>query len=153
MTRPTQRTPRKLIGGFLPRLPTTTSLASKSETEVVCMEFRPHLRRHHLPCMQQRDGGGFMAFRPHSRCHHLPRMQERDGGGFLGGFDPVYAASTSLACKSETEVGLMSFQPRSRCRHLPRMQQRDGGGVYVVSTPFASPPPPSHCKSETEVDF
>jgi hypothetical protein len=97
-------------------------------------------------------------------------MQERDGGGFLGGFDPVHAASTSLACKSETEVvlwpfdpvhaaatslacnsetevGFYAFRPRSRCHHLPRRQERDGGGVYVVSSPFASPPPFSHARA------
>ena len=74
-------------------------------------------------------------------------MQERDGGGFLGGFDPVRVATTSLAGKSETEVGFMLFRPRSRRCHLPRMQQRDGGGFCVVLSPFALPPPPSHARA------
>jgi len=66
--------------------------------------------------------------------------------GFMA-FDPVHV-TTSLAGKSETEVGFMSFRPRSRRRrHLPRMQQRDGSGFYVVLTPFASPPPPSHVRA------
>ena len=107
------------------------------KTEVVCMEFWPHLCHHHLPRMQQQDRGGFMAFQPvhttatttlackwetevdwifrgfwpRSHCHHLPHMQERDGGGFLGGFDPVHAASTSLMCKCKTEVVLWPFDP------------------------------------------
>jgi hypothetical protein len=152
--------------------------------------FRSRSCRLHLPHVQERDGGGFMALRPRSRCHHLPRRRELDGGGFYvfstpfallppsshatarrGGFmwpfDPVHAATSSLVCNSETEVGFYvistpfalpppshtrarrrwifrGFRPHSCRLYLPRMQEQDGGGFYVFSTPFALPPPPSH---------
>ena len=56
-------------------------------------------------------------------------MQQRDGGGFLEGFDPFYATSTSLACKSETEMLLWHFDP-----------------VRAATTSLV-------CNSETEVGF
>jgi len=59
-------------------------------------------------------------------------------------FDPVRAATTSLACDSEMEVGFMSFQPFLHHHHLPCMQEWDGGGFYGLSTPFAPPPLPLH---------
>src|SRR6266567_1988187 len=84
--------------------------------------FRPCLCRLHLPRVQKRDGGGSYVFStpfllPPPSSHATARrrwglcrfnpfritttslaLQERNGGGFLGGFDPVCAAATSLAC-------------------------------------------------------
>ncbi len=57
----------------------TTSLACNSEADVGITIVRPRSCRRHLPCIQQRDGGGF---RPRLCHHHLPRVQQRDGGGF-----------------------------------------------------------------------
>jgi hypothetical protein len=87
-----------------------------------------------------------MAFRHRSQLLHLPRVQKRAGGEFLSLSDTLAASSTSLACKSETEVD-----------------------YYRISTPLPRLPPPSHgrvrrrcipasstslaCKSEPEVGF
>jgi hypothetical protein len=92
----------------------STSLACQSETVVVCMEFQPCLRR-----------------------HHLPRMQPRDGGGF-------YVVSTPFTSPQRVRCGLSwPFDP-VRTAPTPCMQQRVGDGLYGLSTPFALPPPPSH---------
>jgi len=143
----------------------TTSLAGKSETEVVFMSFRPvRAAATSLACTEV----GFVSFRPlsRSRRRHLPRMQERVGGGFYVVSTPFmllpppshakarrgwfYGLSTPFVlppppshATAKRRWGFMAFRPRSR-RHLPRRQERDGGGFYVVSTPFALPPPPSH---------
>jgi hypothetical protein len=106
----------------------------------------------------------YVVSRRHSHVPHLPRMQERAGGGFFllstpfapppllhakqvgGHFDTVRASSTSLACRSKSDVDFYRFLML-----------------------FAPPPPPSHagghfdavcassttslvCKSEPEVD-
>ena len=123
-----------------PTLFPTTSLAFKSETEVafptVSTPPPPSRakarRRWHSP-----------PFRPRSVAYHLPRVQLRDGGGVSWGFDPVRTPTTSLACKSETEVAsrppassLTPIRPRSGPHHLPRVQKRDGGGVAPPAPPF-----------------
>jgi hypothetical protein len=175
----------------------TTFLAGKSEMEVGFMSFRPRSRRCHLPHMH---GGGFCVVSspfasppPPLACKSEtevdfyvvstlfappppPRMQERVRGGILGSFDPVHAASTSLACKSEsevvlwpfdpvraattslacnseTEVDFMSFRPLSHRHHLPRMQERDGGGFLRRFDPVRAATTSLACKSESEVDF
>ena len=112
--------------------------------------------------------------RPHSTHlspHHLPRMQKRDGGGLLCGFDPVCAPTTSLACKSETEVAFygvstpfapppppsrakarrrwpfMGFRPRSRPTTSLACKSEVEVGFCGVSTPFGTPPPPSRASA------
>jgi len=97
----------------------------RATTKVVA-HFHPstHPFHHHLPRVQERDGGGvFRGFGPispprHPRWspHHLPHMQERDGGGVLRGFDPCL---------------------------LPRPR----------SIPFAPPPPPSRAKARRRWPF
>jgi len=48
-------------------------------------------------------------------------------------FDPISASTTSLTCKSESEVGFRRFQPHSCPHHLPCMQER-AGGVFTMFT-------------------
>jgi len=51
----------------------------------------------------------FMSFRPRLRCHYLPRMQET--GGLYLPFDPIRAAATSLAYNSESDVSFHGLAP------------------------------------------
>ena len=152
-----------LIFTLLLTLSPTTSLACKSETEVVFYEAStpasslvhvpPHSNPHHLPRVQQRDGGGicglstafapppppshakarrrwpFLQFRPRSDCHHLPRVQKRDGGECLWGFEPLQAPPPPSHTKARRRWLFMGFRPRLDHHHHPRLQERDGGGV------------------------
>jgi hypothetical protein len=96
----------------------------------------------------------YVVSRRHSHVPHLPRMQERAGGAFFllstlfapppllhakqagGHFDTVRASSTSLACRSKSDVDfyrfLMLFAP-------PPPPSPAG------SMPFVLPPPPPLC--------
>ena len=110
------------------------------EMEVVCMEFRPRSCHHHHPRMQERDGGGVL-------CCLTPFVLPPPSHARAKGrwdFNPIHAATTSLACKSEKEVGFMSFHPRSCRRHLACNSKT--GKFYVISTLFASSPP-SHARA------
>jgi hypothetical protein len=69
---------------FRPVHAAATSIACKSETEVVSMVFRPRSHRRHFPCIQQRVGCGFLwPFDP-VRTAATQSMQQRVGGGLYG---------------------------------------------------------------------
>ena len=77
--------------------------------------FQRDSRRHHLPHVQTRAGGGlFSFFQPDSHHHHLPRIQTRAGGGLFHSFDPT-PTTTSLAFKRELEV--VSSTISTACHH------------------------------------
>ncbi|KAF8971927.1 hypothetical protein BDZ97DRAFT_2025976 [Flammula alnicola] len=101
---------------------------------------------------------------------HLPRMQERDGGGLVSTFEATTASpppshararrrrigfdfrsrrhvSTSLACKSETEVDWFRLSKLPPPLHLPRMQERVRGGLVSIFEAAAASPPPSHARA------
>jgi len=139
-----------------PRLPpTTTSLASKCEPEVVTVVFstrlppppppsrpnvswrwffllfQPDSHHHHLPRVQAQAGGSFFsAFRPDSHHHHLPRVQTRAGGG-----------------------SFQQFQPDSHYHHRPHIQMQAGGGFFLFFRPISHHTTDLAFKRELEVVF
>ena len=73
------------------------------------------------------------AIPPRLRPYHLPRV----------GFDPVYAATTSLAFNRKPEVVFTAISPRSYLYHLP----------CVVFDPNHAATTPLACNSEPDVDL
>ncbi|KAF8966472.1 hypothetical protein BDZ97DRAFT_685973 [Flammula alnicola] len=118
------RVQKRAGGGFLQRFDavrvSSTSLACKSELEVILWRF---------------DG---------VHTSSTPSCTKRAGGGFLLCFDNVRVSSTSLACKSEPGVVFTAFRRGLCVLHLPRMPEVD---LYGVLTPFVCPPPPSRTKA------
>jgi len=139
-----QRDGGGVLWPFEPVCVAATSLARKTETEVVSSLFALPPPPSHATARRRWI---FMSFQPHSRPRYLACKSEP--GGFSGGLDPVHSTATSpaynsesdisfmalqprlhratsLACNSESEVVCMAFRPHSRCRHLPRMKQQAG---------------------------
>jgi len=138
-----------------PRLPpTTTSLASKCEPEVVTVVVSTRLPPPPPPSHPNASRWFFSLFQPDSHHHYLPRVQVRAGGSFFRRLDPTPTTTTSLASKREPEVvHFGSFDPTPTtpppshsnaswrwfffvvstvCHHyhLPCVQTRAGGGCF-----------------------
>ena len=142
--------------------PTSTSLASKREPEVVffviSMRLPPSPPPSH-PNMSRR--WLFASFR--CLCH-LPHIQTRAGGGFFLSFQCLCTTTTSLMSKCEPEV--VFFVISTQLPPPPHIQTRARGGpfhhfnttptttslmfkhkpevvLFVISTGLPLPPPPS----------
>jgi len=111
--------------------PTTTSLASKCELEVVIFIILTRLPPPPPPSHPNASRRwSFSSFR-HDSHHHLPRIQMRAGGGYFHRFDTTATTTTSLASKHEPEVVFFSmFRHVSHHNHLPHIQMRAGGGSF-----------------------
>jgi len=123
------RTQKRAGGGLLftfrQRVANTTSLARKSEPEVVFFSRFDNVSPTPPPSHAKASRRWF-SFHVLTTCRqrHLPRTQKRAGGGLLFTFRQRVANTTSLARKSELEVVLFSRFNR-----------------------ISPPPPPSHAKA------
>ncbi|KAF8963787.1 hypothetical protein BDZ97DRAFT_975914 [Flammula alnicola] len=105
------RVQKRAGGEFLPCFDavrvSSTSLACKSELEVVFTVFRRGLCVLHLPRMPEVDLYGVLT--PFV-CPPPPSRTKVSRGGPLSCFNTVRAFSTSLACKSKPEVVFITFR-------------------------------------------
>jgi len=106
----------------------TTTLRRKPPTHPRCSNtlLRPahHNAQRHLTLCKRR--------------HHLVSKSELEVA-----FRLVRAATSSLACKTETEVVFMGFRPPFSQPPPPSHARARRGRFSGVSTPFAPPPAPS----------
>jgi len=110
-----------------PTLCPTTSLACKSETEVVFYRastlFAPRL----LPRKSEPEEGFHGVSTPFTPTPPPSCAKARRRWRFMR-LRPR-TPTTSLACNSETEVAYCGLRPRSVPHHLPHSKKRDGCGV------------------------
>ncbi|KAF8968984.1 hypothetical protein BDZ97DRAFT_1915675 [Flammula alnicola] len=57
------------------------------------------------------------------------------------------STTTSLVCKSKTEVVSWRRLTPPPPLHLPRVRERDGGGVSAMFNAATTSPPPSHARA------
>jgi hypothetical protein len=131
-----------------PRLPpTTTSLASKCELEVVTVVVSTRLPPPPPPpsCPNASQRWFFSLFQPDSHHHYLPRVQARAGGSFFWRFDPTPTTTTSLASKREPEVvHFGSFDPTPTTTTSLAFKCKPEVVYFCSFNPSPTTPPPSH---------
>jgi hypothetical protein len=129
-----------------PRLPpTTTSLASKCELEVVTVIVSTRLPPPPPPSHPNASQRWFFSlFQPDSHHHYLPHVQARAGGSFFRRFDPTPTTTTSLASKREPEVvHFSSFDPTPTTTTSLAFKRKLEVVSFCSFDLFPTTPPPS----------
>jgi len=123
-------------------LPPPPSQARARQRWVLCFFDPIRAAATSLACDSEMEVG-FMSFQPLLHCHHLPCMQEQDGGGFYGLSTPF----TPPPLPSHTTVSqmwvFMALWPHSHRRYPSHATVGQRWFVWLL-TLFVLLPPPLH---------